>query len=229
MVIDIQGKGLGTCSCGSGEATVQSGELSATLLCTECSKYVGCYSKVDLGLPCCSVPNLRHTEREIRGGSKQITLQCLNCGHAIGNQAVAKNKVPIGEVIVPFNYKLNDDYITRLYQEFKEPTDKAQELRYALNVEQKRKEFDEWLDKHYYPYLKTDKWKRKEKYVLMRDNFLCQACLEKEATIAHHTSRQFFQNEPLFDLVAICLPCKGKIIDIEREYYSDPQKRKWMR
>lgn len=225
MVIDVAEKGLGTCKCGSGKAKVQEGERNVILFCATCNEYMGSHSRIDVKLSCCNCPRVRYTEREIRGGSKQILRQCQNCGHAILNQPVSRNKVPADEEVIPFDYKLNSSYDTKLFEE----NNKGWELFQQSHVERRKKEFDDWLTQHYYPYLQSDKWKLKEKYVLKRDNFLCQACLDAEATTAHHTSKNFFQNEPLFDMVAICQPCKDRIITIEREIFSDPEKRRWVR
>lgn len=62
-----------------------------------------------------------------------------------------------------------------------------------------------WKD--YKQYLSTDKWRKKSQAVLQRDNYLCQACLLRTATQAHHKSYEFMGQEPLFDLIAICEPC----------------------
>jgi hypothetical protein len=225
MIVNTAEKRLGSCNCGSERAEVQEGELNVILFCAACKEYRGSHSRIDIALSCCRSPRIRYTEREIRGGSKQILRQCQNCGHSILNLPIARSKVPTGEEILAFDSELNSDYDTRLSDENR----KGWALFQESHIERRKKEFDEWLTQRYYPYLQSSKWKRKEEYVLKRDNFLCQACLESEATTAHHTSRNFFQNEPLFDLVAICESCKDKIITIEREIYSDPEKRRWVR
>lgn len=60
-------------------------------------------------------------------------------------------------------------------------------------------------------YYKTDKWKAKRLKVLERDNYTCKACETNKATQVHHLSYHFFANEPLFDLVSVCVPCHEKI------------------
>jgi len=63
----------------------------------------------------------------------------------------------------------------------------------------------------YTEYLKTDKWRLKSRKVLERDGHLCQACLTRQATQAHHLTYARVFNEPLFDLVAVCKPCHEKL------------------
>jgi 5-methylcytosine-specific restriction endonuclease McrA len=42
---------------------------------------------------------------------------------------------------------------------------------------------------------------------LERDGHVCQACLSRKATQAHHLSYEFVGHEPLFELVAVCDKC----------------------
>jgi 5-methylcytosine-specific restriction endonuclease McrA len=69
----------------------------------------------------------------------------------------------------------------------------------------------------YEEYLSSDQWAIKRKAVLNRDDHLCQACLHRPATQAHHLSYKHVFDEPLFDLVAVCIPCHKKITQRDRE------------
>lgn len=63
----------------------------------------------------------------------------------------------------------------------------------------------------YNEYLKSEKWYNIRKLVLKRDNFLCQGCLESEATEVHHKNYVHLFDEILFDLVSVCKSCHIKI------------------
>lgn len=73
-----------------------------------------------------------------------------------------------------------------------------------------------WWDA-YDEYLKTPQWQVKSEYVLKRDNYLCQACLRRTATQAHHLHYKHAFEEPLFDLVAVCERCHKKITAMDRK------------
>jgi len=66
--------------------------------------------------------------------------------------------------------------------------------------------WDEYMD-----YLKSDKWLNKRSLVLKRDNYLCQACLENKAFQVHHLTYENIYDEPMFDLISVCVPCHEKI------------------
>jgi hypothetical protein len=66
-----------------------------------------------------------------------------------------------------------------------------------------------WVN--YNKYLLTDKWQNKRLKVLQRDKYLCQACLTNKATQLHHLTYERVFDEPLFDLVSICVPCHDKL------------------
>jgi 5-methylcytosine-specific restriction endonuclease McrA len=69
----------------------------------------------------------------------------------------------------------------------------------------------------YNNYLKTTEWQERRKEVLIRDNYLCQACLKARATQVHHLSYDHWGQEPLFELVAICNECHEKITKMNRD------------
>ena len=64
--------------------------------------------------------------------------------------------------------------------------------------------------------MKTIEWQKKRLLVLKRDNFLCQACLMEKAKEVHHKSYRYWKNEPLFDLVAVCVKCHAEITSMNR-------------
>lgn len=75
-----------------------------------------------------------------------------------------------------------------------------------------------WAD--YNAYLRSPEWKAKRRKVLERDNWTCQACMERPATQVHHTSYAHRFNEPLFELQAVCDECHRLITEIDRGRYE---------
>lgn len=63
----------------------------------------------------------------------------------------------------------------------------------------------------YKSYLQTPRWQKKRMLVIARDNGVCQSCLVKPATQAHHLTYDRLYNEPLFDLIAVCKECHESI------------------
>lgn len=84
----------------------------------------------------------------------------------------------------------------------------------SLN-QQRQEKNQKWWDE-YTAYLLTPKWHDKRTRVLARDNHLCQACLKRKATQAHHLTYKHVFNEPLFDLVAVCEVCHQAVHQSER-------------
>lgn len=73
--------------------------------------------------------------------------------------------------------------------------------------------FDTAFWEHYKEYLKSEKWMMKRYKVLVRDGGMCQGCLEVKAVQVHHKSYDRVFDEPLFDLVSLCMNCHEKIHD----------------
>jgi hypothetical protein len=68
----------------------------------------------------------------------------------------------------------------------------------------------------YEAYLCSPEWRGRRKQVLERDAYLCQACRISRATQVHHLTYKHLGNEPLFDLVAVCVPCHERITELDR-------------
>jgi 5-methylcytosine-specific restriction endonuclease McrA len=66
----------------------------------------------------------------------------------------------------------------------------------------------------YRKYLAGPRWRAKRKAVIARDK-LCQACGSRPAVQAHHRSYAHVGDEPLFDLVGVCIECHEKLHDRE--------------
>jgi len=98
--------------------------------------------------------------------------------------------------------------------------DKLQRIikRYDTKRKQVQKEqaFGKFIEEHS-KYLKTKEWKMRRGLVLIRDNYLCQSCLDKKATQVHHKSYRYWKNEPLFELVSVCEDCHNTITEMNRD------------
>lgn len=109
--------------------------------------------------------------------------------------------------------------LSRVYSENNVDQKKISEFfnRYQIksNEYKKSQSFESFLIEHN-EYLKTDEWKKRRLLVLKRDNFLCQSCLEKPAKEVHHKSYRYWKNEPLFELVSVCIECHEAITEMNR-------------
>lgn len=151
--------------------------------------------------------------REVRhsiysNGSTHYFLQCVRCG---AYEAIKKSHpLVMGLADTPplLDKDLADEWRESQWDLRGELTRMATELA-------RRKRNKEWWEK-YNNYLNSPKWRRKRAKVLKRDNYLCQACLERDATEVHHTTYEFVFNEPLFTLVAVCTPCHSFITKLSR-------------
>jgi 5-methylcytosine-specific restriction endonuclease McrA len=56
-------------------------------------------------------------------------------------------------------------------------------------------------------YLNSPEWRAKSQKVIERAGGVCEGCLERKATQAHHISYRHIFNEFLWELRAICEPC----------------------
>lgn len=59
----------------------------------------------------------------------------------------------------------------------------------------------------YIAYLKGESWQELRRRVLERDNYLCQACLSKDAQDVHHITYANFGKEFCFELMSVCRDC----------------------
>jgi len=81
---------------------------------------------------------------------------------------------------------------------------------WGTNPKAKRKRAEAYLCKWFKAhseYLKTEKWQKKRKLVMERENNLCQGCREAPAEHVHHLSYAHWRDELLFELVALCKSC----------------------
>ena len=155
--------------------------------------------------PECQCSDTRVVKRVIASGSTRFERQCQRCGNS---RAVAKasltwrDKQEAGEyeksLIENWQKKVSDFYERR---------------RQECAAFQQQQNAAWWA--RYSEYLESDKWKLKSRKVIERDK-TCQACLTREARQAHHLTYDHVFDEPLFDLVGVCVQCHDKITAMDR-------------
>ncbi|MDN3687394.1 hypothetical protein [Cyclobacterium jeungdonense] len=177
------------------------------LYCSTCSIYEGYKLNEEVGKPCCDNKNIQYTKRLNNGVGHRFLLQCQSCGYT-DNQAISRKKFASCEPIFPFNENLYEAFEKTIHEIVRDNWKESYD-------ERKKKEFITWLNENYYPYLESETWSRKVGAVLKRDKYLCQSCLVNNATTAYQITFRHVFSEPLFDLVAVCVGCKEKIINME--------------
>lgn len=124
--------------------------------------------------------------RVLANGAIQIVYQCLTCGRSASNP-LAKSTVPNHERLPAWDESLADQY---------------DQVRVELRQEQRA----EWFEEHD-AYLRTPKWRSKRAAVMRRANGVCEGCADHQATQVHHLTYEHWQEEFLWELVAICDDC----------------------
>lgn len=142
--------------------------------------------------------------RIIKGGTKQYGRQCLFCGRM---RVTKKSAVPLNVELQQFCQELVDQYHERRKRFFER---RAR----AADAEREAKQSAWW--EMYNEYLDSEKWKAKRERVLQRDDWMCQACLKRQADEVHHLTYEHVFNEPLFDLISICSVCHRKLTELDR-------------
>lgn len=143
----------------------------------------------------CSGDRSELRRRRIAGGSVQFAEQCLTCGRAVSNPLKQSNlpcppdRIPLWDTGAEERYSA-----TRLS---------------AIEAEkaQHRAEFFAEHDS----YLATPKWRGKRAAVMARAGGLCEGCRTHPATQVHHLTYEHWQDEFLWELVAICDGCHERV------------------
>lgn len=148
-------------------------------------------------------------------GVAQYVRQCLRCGAHRG--AVAKASLSASQRILlkPFDAELRRTWQQRRSACWNEAIAARRDEQLAAAEERER----QWWD-WYSEYLRSDVWRRRARAVLQRDGWRCQAGLpgcRGDAEQAHHLTYKRVGQEPLYDLVAVCVPCHEQITARDRE------------
>lgn len=146
-----------------------------------------------------------HEESEIRkltmsNGKPQYVRQCLRCGHNMG--AVRKDTLGIKILqLASFDEDLRTDWSARRMQRY-------QDMRGQQDAE--------WRQR-YEAVIESAAWQKKRTKIFERDKGLCQACRLRPADQVHHLTYKHLGQEPLFDLVAVCLVCHTALHDYRND------------
>jgi hypothetical protein len=157
--------------------------------------------------------------RVVRGGARHIVFQCLTCG-------AQTRPVRRDEEGDRADAELNAMFDEALSQSWQERQNAAWESFRACRNEtyqQVKVESDsEWWNR-YSAYLQTAEWDAKRRRRLAMDSHLCQAILSGctgRAEQVHHLTYKHLGNEPLFDLISVCVSCHDRITTMDRERRS---------
>lgn len=142
-----------------------------------------------------------------RNGIVRVVLVCPICAGK-KSDGVKKSDYPNAENFQEYG---ECEWVAKTNALIKEVKDEALAKRND-SYQQKTNVF--W--KAYQQYLQSDKWKRKSAAVINRDG-ICQACLSAESKQAHHLTYKHVFNEPLFDLIGVCIPCHNKITKMDAD------------
>jgi len=148
---------------------------------------------------CCRNPDLIIAmEGDGFPGSK-LYYQCRNCGGG------SKSK--------PLKWKTYSGQINGLFDQdrfdqWKQNRNEENQLIFEGNRESNFL-ISDWGK--YQTYLLSREWKAKRLLVLERDKNLCQCCKLAPAEQVHHLTYERLYNEPLDDLLAVCIPCHRHI------------------
>jgi len=149
----------------------------------------------------CNHGNQRLVFRVFSNGVKHYGKQCQECGRI---ESVKKDSIHHREraILPEFDESIRDAHYEKQNQENKL---KWEQNRAVWQAERDEKNTKWW--RAYQEHLRSAAWRDKRQRVLERDKYMCQACLKRKATIAHHLTYKHVLNEPLFDLVAVCQTC----------------------
>jgi 5-methylcytosine-specific restriction endonuclease McrA len=151
-------------------------------------------------------PGVKIIAAIIYGGRRNYYVQCVTSGQR--GSAIAQSKLSEAERraadINPIDLAREREVIDRARAE--------RQREFAAEKESDRARW--WI--RYDEYLGTKEWAARRTAVLKRDNYVCQACLNRRAVQVHHTTYRHVFHEPLFDLVAVCIECHDRITELDR-------------
>jgi 5-methylcytosine-specific restriction endonuclease McrA len=150
----------------------------------------------------CNNHNLEFVRRYNSIGGKMLYKQCLQCGES-HFKMYKLSEVNNFDMLPKYSFEKYDEYQNIKINEYRLV---QKELRYQNKLL--------WYTDAS-EYYKSEKWKLKTKKVLKRDNYLCQCCLERQAVQVHHTTYEHYRNEPLFELISICVICHEAITKLD--------------
>jgi len=157
----------------------------------------------------CECPDKALTRRTIQSGLNSWTAyqwQCPECGSS--SQMIKQatlTKEQMGRA-VPFDETLRDRYWEQRRREWQEQRADREAVR--ASEQEGRRAF-------YYDHINSDKWRAIAGKALKRDKYICQGCLERAATEAHHLTYERLGDELVCDVISLCRHCHMRIEGIE--------------
>lgn len=147
----------------------------------------------------CKHENQHLVRHVIRGGSKQVKMQCLTCGATLG-QAVSQKSAP--ENIPDADYSLQQKYKNQRALDYN--------AIFRKHFQIQKSKISKW-DSEYQDYLKSSEWREKRELVIRRAGNICEGCGKAPIEEIHHLTYTRVKREMLFDLVGVCKSCHDKI------------------
>ena len=153
-----------------------------------------------------------HAQEEPRrfiasNGVVHVRVQCLNCGGLV--RVVKKAELRCDpDQLAEWDEVLRLSYWRR-----------QQDERQAQYEAQREQQSAEWRAQ-YDGYMNSTAWWQKRERVMARDGYQCQAVLDGRcdgrAAQVHHLSYAHLGKEPLWELMAVCVPCHDAITAMDR-------------
>lgn len=131
-------------------------------------------------------------------GRRAYLFQCRRCGWKSGHTSLKKIPFPEIPKATPV-----DEEVARMWWDRR--AKRHEEMREAERKSERedfRREHDE--------YLRSMKWRQKREEVLKRANYVCEGCRKNRATQVHHLNYDHWQDELLWELVAVCRECHAR-------------------
>jgi len=150
----------------------------------------GCY---------CGGDSARMTKRFInKGKGLTVHIQCETCGRSL-----------IGSMKRIEHFRADDypDWNEQLRYQYNE----IQHLDREKYAEERRKAYIEARKNYRNNFLWSNEWRCLRQRVLIRDRFLCQACLSAGATDVHHQRYGLDCLPPAWDLKSVCRSCHDNL------------------
>ena len=168
---------------------------------------------VDARFACGHSSSQLRLKRVSKTGSTGIRRQCLECGEAF--ETIAKALVPrAGEGLPRF-----DEDLARCQQDARNAYRQRLWSLVGELAQQRRDAADmSWWQEHD-AYLRSPAWAQRRRAVLERDRYRCQARVDGctgAAEQVHHKTYRYWKNEPLWDLISVCVHCHELLTEQDR-------------
>ncbi len=149
----------------------------------------------------CAHEQLELCEFTDAGGNRHFKRYCLRCGEIKGT-SIARREI-------------GDRHVSAYDKSIAEKYSEARSLEFKA-IQQKhiriQKRDSGEVSKEYRTHLASDKWRKEIRpKVMKRANGICEGCLDKSATEVHHLTYEHLGNEFMFELLAVCNDCHGRL------------------